>query len=38
MSMCNNILCHNNIAAGVVSCRDMLSGLATSRYERESEK
>jgi len=34
MSMCNNILCRNNIAAGMVSCRNMLSGLATSRYEQ----
>ena len=34
----NNILCHNNIAASMVSCRNMLSGLIAYGYERESEK
>ena len=34
MSM-NNILCHNNIAAGMVSCRNMLSGLIAYSYEME---
>lgn len=34
MSMCNNILCHNNIAAGMVSCHNMLSKKLFSRYEQ----
>jgi len=34
----NNILCHNNIAAGTVPCRDMLSGLIAYSYEMEREE
>jgi hypothetical protein len=34
MSMCNNILCHNNIAAGMVSCRNILSIELVSRDEQ----
>lgn len=30
MSIYNNILCHNNIVAGIVSCRSMLSILMVS--------
>ena len=34
MSKFSNILCHNNIVAGVVSCRSMLSKKLFSRYKQ----
>lgn len=30
----NNILCHNNIVSGTVSCHNVLSGLLASRDEQ----
>ena len=34
----SNILCHNNIISGTVSCRNMLSGLIAYGCEMESEE